>query len=253
MIIEVKCLKKRKKRHTAKPVRFKTEPDILKKIRYVQPDDTFNFECSLCGECCRNAENSVMLEPFDLFRIARHFRRNGRPYCGIEDVIMEYTDIKTIDDTNYPIFLAKAKGQRKACVFLKDGRCSIQDAKPKACRLYPLGAWPNDALTEFVYFIASEKQHHFAGPAIRVSDWMAENFGEEEREVVLADARSIAAIAPLVRGLKELGVDREHILKPLILFKYILFETDEPFLPQVVRSTAQLMNILLGIAEDFGG
>ena len=31
-----------------------------------------------------------------------------------------------------------------ACIFLKDNRCSVQEAKPLACRLYPFMVDPNE-------------------------------------------------------------------------------------------------------------
>jgi len=144
----------------------------------------------------------------------------------------------------------KTKGTRKSCVFLKDGRCSIHEAKPKACRLYPLGAWPNDGMDGFEYFIASQKQHHFRGPAILVSDWMDANFSAEDRAVTLADAKSLKELAPVIRFLKDAGVSPEHILRPLIIFRYVFFDPDEPFIIQLSRNTERLKKILAGMAEE---
>jgi len=246
----VKFLKNRKMSRKNQSSRFKTAPDILREIQYLQLSDTFNFECTRCGECCRNVEWSVLLEPYDLFRIAQYFKRGDRPGQRVEDVIMEYTDITTLPNADYPIFLMKTQGSLKSCVFLKDGRCSIHEAKPKACRLYPLGAWPNDAMNGFNYFIASQKQHHFSGPSIRVSDWMDANFSVDDRSVTLEEAQSIKELAPVIRLLKNSGVSPKLVLQPLIIFKYVFFELDEPFLPQLSRNTEQLKKILLGIAKE---
>jgi Fe-S-cluster containining protein len=243
-------LKKRKKRHGKKAVRIQTEPDILQDIRYLKPDDDFHFECSLCGECCRNVEQSVLLESFDLYRIACHLRRVGDGIGGIEDVIMAYADIKTLGDTMYPIFLLKTRGQKKECIFLKEGRCSIHEAKPRACRLYPLGAWPNDTLDGFDYFIASQKRHHFKGPALRAGDWMDSNFGGRDRAIALMDAKAAVELAPILRGLKNADVDRDRILQPLILFKYVCFELDEPFMPQFMRNMNWLKSALLSLIGE---
>lgn len=36
------------------------------------------------------------------------------------------------------------RNQRGACVFLRAGQCSVYDARPEGCRLYPL-VWEEDA------------------------------------------------------------------------------------------------------------
>ena len=190
-----------------------------------------------------------MLESYDLYRIATYLKQTGHGVNGIEQVITEYAEPKLLGGSDYPIFLLKTQGRQKSCVFLKEGRCSIHEAKPRACRLYPMGAWPNDNIDGFDYFIASKKQHHFTGSAIRVSDWMGENFSKCEREVTLLDAKAVAELAPIIRGLQRAGVNRELILKPLILFKYVYFKLDKPYVPQFMRNIGLLKNALLEMAE----
>jgi len=240
-------LKKRKKKHRKTTVHFQTEPDILNDIQFMKPDDEINFECSCCGECCRNVELSVMLEPYDLYRTARYLRGTDASINGIEDVITKYAEIKMLGNTNFPIFMLKTRGQKKECVFLKGGRCSIHEAKPRACQLYPIGAWPNDALDGFDYFIASRKQHHFKGASMRITDWMDANFDSQCREITLCDARSTTELVPILRTLQLAGVERDHILEPLLMFKYICFDLNEPFLPQFNRNMCWLNNALLSM------
>lgn len=242
-------MKKRKMKRVRKPVPPRTEPDVFNNIQFMKETEQFHFECSLCGECCRNVEQSVMLEPYDLYRIAGYLMQTGYGVSGIEQVIEEYAEVKLLPGSNYPIFLLKTKGQRKECIFLNEGRCSIHDAKPRACRLYPLGAWPNDAMDGFDYFIASQKRHHTTGSAIRVSDWMDEFFSETERETVLLDAKAVKELAPIICGLQRAGVNRDQILQPLLLFKYVYFEPDEPYVPQFMRNIGLLKRSLLEIAE----
>ena len=33
-------------------------------------DDTFQFRCTQCGECCKHRED-ILISPFDLFRLTR--------------------------------------------------------------------------------------------------------------------------------------------------------------------------------------
>ena len=242
-------MKKRKMTHSKESAPAHSESDTLKNILFLKHDDEFHFECSLCGECCRDVEHSVMLEPYDLFRIAGYLKQRGQKVSGIEQIISEYADVRLLGDSEYPVFLLKTQGQRNACVFLHDGRCSIHEAKPRACRLYPMGAWPNEAFDDFDYFIASQKRHHFDGPAIRVVEWMDEYFTDDEREIVLLDANAMRELAPILRGLQNAGIDQDRILQPLILFKYVYFELDEPYVPQFIRNTGLLKSVLLGLTK----
>ena len=44
--------------------------DYIQKNR-LGMDDTFEFECRQCGQCCHNRDDLV-LTAYDIFRIARH-------------------------------------------------------------------------------------------------------------------------------------------------------------------------------------
>lgn len=103
----------------------------------VKPEETFKFTCTLCGECCRNVKNSIMLEPLDVYRLAR--------FLGVEmgDVLLKYTETSFLSWW-FPIFLLKTKFSSESCCFLKSSRCTVQTAKPRACRLYPLGIGPEN-------------------------------------------------------------------------------------------------------------
>jgi Fe-S-cluster containining protein len=252
---EVRSLKDQKNKND-RP-QLQTKPDVIQSIKFLKPEEEFLFACALCGECCRNVEYSVMLEAYDLFRIARYLRQTGYSVTGIETVIQEYTEIKMLPETDYPVFLLKTRGHRKECVFLKEGRCAIHDAKPRACRLYPLGAWPNKSMNGFDYFIASKRQHHFKTSTIQVCDWISANFGSSDMEAVLLDAVTLAEQVPILKALWTKGADIRSMLHPLILLKYVMFELDEPFIPQYRRNMETLKKTLLGMAsgyeENFNG
>lgn len=243
-------MKKRKKRRKGPAAPDPNKFDDLRRFRYLRPDETFHYACVGCGDCCRNVEHGVMLEPFDLFRIAYCLRQNGETISGIDDVLLAYAELRTLGDVSYPVFMLKTRGSDKACLFLKDGRCSIHKDKPRACRLYPLGAWPNAGMDGFDYVLVSERPRHLCGPAIRAGEWMEENFQEEERRTVLSDAKSTMELVPLLHTLKRMVSDWEEILRPLILFRYLSYDLDKPFLPQFIRNAEQLKQILTGMAGE---
>jgi Fe-S-cluster containining protein len=238
--------KKKKKRPAEGQNTEKPAPMVLPEgYKLMKPNDTFRYQCSLCGDCCRNVQDSIMLESLDLYRLAKHFRDSGRDAKGIEDVISEYTHPLLLGSIDYyPILLMNTSGPENECIFLKDNRCSAQQAKPRACRLYPMSAGPNNLMNGFEYILVSQKQHHFTGPEIRAGDWMDANFNDEDCAFVMLDIKAARELAPVLRRLKQLNVAEDTVLKPFILYKYILYELDEPFLPQFTRNMAALKNAL---------
>ena len=97
----------------------------------MKPDETFQFTCRKCGDCCRNVRQAVMAESLDLFRIARHMN------MAIAEVAERYLEVGIVA-WGAPILLIKTTEPDAACVFLKDNRCSLHGSgtKPRACRLY---------------------------------------------------------------------------------------------------------------------
>lgn len=92
----------------------------------------FPFACRGCGDCCRGRED-ILLSGYDLWRIAR--RLNLPPQVVARGYCREYIG----RESRLPVLrLAPAK-RGGNCSFLVGGRCSIHDAEPLACALYPLG------------------------------------------------------------------------------------------------------------------
>jgi Fe-S-cluster containining protein len=152
------------------------------KFQPVNPDDEFQFSCSNCGECCRNIKEAVMVESLDLFRIARYMKLTTAE-------AMEAYTVPAFLSRGFPILLMKTKQHMNACVFLKDGKCSIHSNKPRTCRLYPLNAGPWDkSKSNFQYFIVSQRPHHFTGRGT-ASKLDGTHFKPEDRHFALRNTK----------------------------------------------------------------
>jgi len=101
----------------------------LENTKPVALNEKVPFHCKLCGGCCRYVADSIMLEPMDAYRLARHLRDQGEPVTGIEDVLAQYSHAAWLADS-LPIFLLDTVGSLDVCVFLKAGRCSVYEAHP---------------------------------------------------------------------------------------------------------------------------
>ena len=196
--------------------------------RKVKPDDYFRYDCSGCGDCCRNVKDAVMVESLDLYRLAR--------FLGMEmgEFALQYTNTAFLAPA-FPILMLKTKQHMDACIFLKASRCGIHSSKPRTCRTYPLGIGPDDERPgSWLHFIVSKKQHHFTGRRRRVGDWMSESLTPEDLPFVTADYACTGALAKLM---KRIGSRHEDdVVKLIMCYRYVFYDMDEDFMPQYTRN-----------------
>lgn len=83
------------------------------------------FKCTGCGKCCTGSPGYVYLSQPDLDRFSTYF--------GItqEEFTKKYA---RFIDGQYALL---DEADSDACLFLKDKRCSVYDARPTQCRTFP--------------------------------------------------------------------------------------------------------------------
>ncbi len=139
-------------------------------------------DCKGCNKCCENMDNSIILDPYDMWQFTSTLKLSDGSYATYEiltseDGPLELTsheglimpNIKMVADERF----AHINPDRGICPFLNaQGRCSIHPIRTGLCRLYPLGRnfYP-DRLT---YFILNED---LGCPAknksyVRITDWL---------------------------------------------------------------------------------
>lgn len=210
----------------------------------VRPKDWVNFHCRLCGNCCRDLEGQLMPELLDVYRLARCLRERGEVEY-IEDVYNRYTHVETLEDC-YPIFVMNTTGSENACVFLKDGRCGVYEARPRVCRLYPFNAFPGQRGKAFEFY-QSMDQHsaHYVEGKVLVKDWMYQNFWREDREFLTAESTTLPELGLLLHTLSPEQL-KENLFT-ILYYRYYNYDLDQPFMPQYEKNTEQLKGILQDI------
>ena len=114
--------------------------------RFYGPNDLVRVDtadCSGCSLCCHGMEDTLLLEPPDIYRFQKElglsFDRllEGPAQLGIADgLILPHLRMK----------------EGEACYFLNEnGRCSIHPARPAYCRMFPLGRYYENG--DFRYFL----------------------------------------------------------------------------------------------------
>lgn len=135
-------------------------------MRRISPKEHVPFRCTGCGECCRHVHQSIPLESLDVYHIARYLREHDSDSFCTDDFIGQYAELVLLDTCGFFILMLRTTGPDDACIFLRDNRCTIHAAKPRACRIYPFvaGITPNG---QYEFLLSKEKQHHFKGKITR--------------------------------------------------------------------------------------
>ena len=208
----------------------------------VRPKDQVCFQCRRCGNCCRDLEGQLMLEPLDAYHLARLLREQGKA-ASIDDVYVRYAHPDIVEGI-LPIYLMDTVGPGHACVFLKDGRCSVYEARPQVCRMYPFSAAPGERGRDFRYLLCMEKPHHFTGGMVTVKHWLSENFTREAKDGMKADYDVIPILGENVRAMST--EEFQHLLFQFLYYRYYNYELDQPFLPQFLSNLEQLKKLTGG-------
>ena len=153
-------------------------------------------------------------------------------------MLSRYAEPVPLHECGYFIYTLKTVGSDDACIFLKNNRCIIQAAKPRACRIYPLVAEP-DGASSFQYYLSMEKSHHFTGRKFKARDWMNQYFTQEDRAFVNEDISAALEIARLLRQIPE--AYKHRALFCFLLYKYTDFDLDQPFQKQYENNNKKLI------------
>lgn len=207
----------------------------------VRPKDWVCFHCTRCGNCCRDLEGELMLEPSDAYGLARCLRAQGMG-TSIHDVYERYAHTDMLEGC-LPIYLVNTVGENHACVFLRDGRCSVYEGRPQMCRIYPFFASPGERGKTFEVFQCMDSHAaHFTGGKVLVKDWLNYNFSKERRGIMTAEANRLPVLGHLLHGMGGAGV--RDCLPQLLHYRYYNYNLDEPFLPQYNSNMTALARFL---------
>ncbi len=131
--------------------------------------------CAGCSDCCRGMGNSVILDPFDVFRLSLHFSKN------FEELLADFLELNVADGIILPNL--RMTGPDESCIFLdQDGRCTVHGARPGLCRLFPLGRYYENG--SFRYFLQVHECPKQNKTKIKIKKWLdTENLRQYEKFV----------------------------------------------------------------------
>lgn len=130
---------------------------ILTEYKRLHADTPFQFRChpgvSCFNECCGDV--NIFLTPYDIIRLKNHLGLTSGEF------IDRHTVIPFTKEAKYPVILLRmGDDEKKKCEFNTAEGCGVYEARPWACRMYPLGvaspAEDSDDLDEEFYFLLND-------------------------------------------------------------------------------------------------
>lgn len=120
--------------------------------------------CKDCHQCCTGMGDSVILDPYDVYRLQAGLGR------GL-GVLLEKgaVQLHVVDGCILPSLAMEGEGER--CFFLDlQGRCSIHGSRPGICRLFPLGRYYEDG--DFRYFLQTGECREKNRSKVKAGKWI---------------------------------------------------------------------------------
>ena len=122
-------------------------------------------DCEGCSACCKGMGNSVVLDPYDVWRLTRGLGVTFSEMVG-KQVMLSVVDGLILPSLNM-------ENQTGACPFLNgEGRCSIHAFRPGICRLFPLGRYYHDGGFSYVLMTGECKKENRS--KIKIDKWLGE-------------------------------------------------------------------------------
>lgn len=140
------------------------------KDRVMTWDDQFSFAChpgiDCFNSCCRDV--TIFLHPLDVVRLRKALNISS------EDFLEQYTHRVVSQKSGLPAVVLKMnENEAKTCPFVTDKGCSVYDARPYSCRLYPLDT---DQGVEFTFIVKPDRCHGLS----ESQTWTVERWRQEQ-------------------------------------------------------------------------
>ena len=142
--------------------------------------------------------------------------------------------------------MLKTVGADDACIFLKDNRCTVHPAKPRACRTYPVAVGPYE-LGGYEQYLSMEQPHHYKGPQMSVKKWVQRYCSRQDFEFLNVDIGSAQEIERLLQKIPEEARKRAMVM--FLFYKYSAFDLDKPFMEQFTENNQKLLEALRKLAQ----
>ena len=167
-------------------------------------------DCEGCSACCKGMGNSVVLDPYDVWRLTRGL---GITFA---EMIGNQIMLSVVDGLILPSLNMDSTG---VCPFLnEEGRCSIHAFRPGICRLFPLGRYYHDG--GFSYVLMTGECQKENRSKIKIEKWLGEPDVKSYEKFILLWKNILEQTRENIAGLSDL--EEQKKLSMYLLQRYYL-------------------------------
>lgn len=194
----------------------------------LKENDTFQFECSMCGDCCRKRDEPIMLTGPDIFHIAQGLNRSPA------EAALECAEWMLGTTSHLPVLYLRERLDG-SCRLLRNGRCMVQKNKPAVCALFPLGRFFDAGTNNFYYFRNDSCKNGRGNPDGKIwtlGEWLEEFGLRNSEEEMRVWSRLMAGFTQITMRMRQEDI-KEPLLDVILGACYFKYDTDFPYVPQV--------------------
>ena len=220
-----------------KNIREMTEEEF-KNIPLLDLENTLPFSCKSCGKCCKNRQD-LILTPYDVFRLARYLMRETG------EIIKTYCEVFEGRDSHMPVVRILPRPPENSCPFLRNRKCSVHQAKPILCRVYPI-AKVHVFEQKSGYYLGDIPKCMRTDKQTTVRDWVGDAASDESNAAAAEWTKSLPRIIqPFHEKLKSFSLnERNQIFEAMFAHLYLLYDTKQDFAPQLKQNVDNLCSHL---------
>lgn len=192
-------------------------------------------DCEGCFECCCGMGESIILDPFDIYRLT------GALGKSFEQLLNAHLELHVVDGVILPNL--RMAGERDCCTFLnEEGRCSIHPHRPGICRLFPLGrVYENGS---FRYFLQTGECQKKNRSKIRVKKWIDTPDAGRNAQFILAWHDFVLDLQELLTKQPDMEAAKKINLYVLETFFFQSWDQNEDFYRQFEERLAEAKRAL---------
>lgn len=218
------------------------EENILNK------DESFQFHCTQCGDCCRHRED-ILISPYDLGRLSQGLNMSRL------NVLKAYCETYIGKNSHLPVVRLLPAGKLRACPFLRQNRCTVHAFKPTVCALYPLGRIAIvdfERETEQIGYILNRVVCGTKSETHTVRQWVGDFNLEESEEFFQKWQQTVTAISTLIHQLEEKVPSNgmQTIWSNLFSALYLEYSPDKDFLKQFTENADQSIAAIQSVCKQ---
>lgn len=196
-------------------------------------------DCTGCSACCQGMGTSIVLDPLDVYRIARHLKK------GAAELLGGPLELSVVDGIVLPNL--RMGGPHERCAFLDEhGRCSIHPSRPGICRLFPLGRYYEEETRSFQYFLQVHECRKQNRTKVKVRNWI-DTPDVKQYEQYIADWHYFLKDLQASFSLSEPqdgGAAKELSMMVLKNFYILPFDGDRDFYEQFYQRFSQVKSLI---------